>query len=148
MNPVDRPRPVDSNRQTGLDGGARGNNSAARETLSARKSLPIGRFSAATDFELGPISPLLAPIDFSAEFSENRRAVSAGCCVPVLQKYCTKMAVLLSAYFVGIAIVVTSHCSLYNFIAIVSSTHVPKVGAIVLDDFIVSVQGSVPIKLL
>jgi hypothetical protein len=26
------------------------------------------------------------PVDFSAEFSEHRRAVSAGCCVPVLQK--------------------------------------------------------------
>ena len=44
---------------------------AARETLSARKSLPIGRFSAATDFQLGPISPVLAPSRFSAGFSEK-----------------------------------------------------------------------------
>eukprot|EP01047_Picozoa_sp_COSAG01_P019264 COSAG01_NODE_1066_length_11878_cov_244.494949_9_plen_137_part_00 len=44
---------------------------AARETLSARKSLPIGRFTAATDSELGPISPFFPPSRFSAGFSEK-----------------------------------------------------------------------------
>jgi retron-type reverse transcriptase len=37
--------------------------------------VPLGRFSAATDFELGPISPLLASIDFSAGFSEKSARV-------------------------------------------------------------------------
>jgi hypothetical protein len=37
--------------------------------------VPLGRFSAATSFELGPISYLLAPIDFSAGFSEKSARV-------------------------------------------------------------------------
>eukprot|EP01047_Picozoa_sp_COSAG01_P005859 COSAG01_NODE_206_length_22034_cov_125.512585_4_plen_67_part_00 len=43
--------------------------------LNAWKSLPIGRLSAATDFELGPISWDLASIDFSAGFSEKSARV-------------------------------------------------------------------------
>jgi hypothetical protein len=48
---------------------------AARETLSARKSLPIGRFSAATDSELGPISHKFPSSRFSAGFSEKSARV-------------------------------------------------------------------------
>jgi hypothetical protein len=48
---------------------------AARYALNAWKSVPLGRFSAATSFELGPISPFLTPIDFSAGFSEKSARV-------------------------------------------------------------------------
>jgi hypothetical protein len=48
---------------------------AARDALNAWKSVPLGRFSAATSFELGPISRDLASIDFSAGFSEKSARV-------------------------------------------------------------------------
>jgi hypothetical protein len=39
--------------------------------LNAWKSVPLGRFSAATGFQLGPISYLLTSIEFSAGFSRK-----------------------------------------------------------------------------
>jgi hypothetical protein len=48
---------------------------AARYNLNAWKIVPLNRFSAATDFELGPISRLFPSSRFSAGFSENSARV-------------------------------------------------------------------------
>jgi hypothetical protein len=48
---------------------------ASEPVVNAWKSVPLGRFSAATSFELGPISRDLTPIDFSAGFSEKSARV-------------------------------------------------------------------------